>query len=101
MLFEVWGTCLLPIPAPHRHIAWFSQGPFLCLLTGWWMPQSMIAANDSCDPQMDPPALTRPDASLVRAEPPVSRRARPRLVARRAAMGASPERAGSRRRESG
>ena len=95
MFFEVWGTCVLPIPAPHRHIAWFSQGPFLCLLTGWWIPQSMIAANDSCDPQMDPPASTRQDPTLVRAEgkAPIGRRARERqrLVARRPAMGASRE----------
>jgi hypothetical protein len=47
MFRDLWGTCTLPIPAPHRHIAWRSEGPLLCLLTGRWIAASHIAATPS------------------------------------------------------
>jgi hypothetical protein len=49
MFRDLWGTCTLPIPAPHRHIAWRSEGPLLCLLTGRWIPVSLITTNCSLD----------------------------------------------------
>ena len=49
ILRELWGTCLLPIPAPHRHVAWENQGAFLCLLTNWWIPESAIVVRASPD----------------------------------------------------
>jgi hypothetical protein len=46
MVRDLWGTCTLPIPAPHRHISWYSQGPLLCLLTGRWVPGDSAQSVD-------------------------------------------------------
>ena len=72
---ELWGTCLLPIPAPHCHIAWASQGPFLCLLTNWWLPESAIVESarpeerDAPSPAGTPPSLVSTTPSLVSTAP--------------------------------
>lgn len=70
---DLWGTCLLPIPAPHRHIAWQDDGPFLCLLTNWWVPESAILVKASPD-QWEGPSPTCPRGPTATPEPVAARR---------------------------
>src|SRR5215470_7921510 len=70
---DLWGTCLLPIPAPHRHIAWQHDGPFLCLLTNWWVPESAIIVNAFPD-EWEGPSPTCPHGPAATPEPVAARR---------------------------
>jgi len=66
MLRELWGICPFPVVAPHRHIAWGSDGAFLCLLTGLWMSESMIAVNGSAEKILEAAAHSKPVAASSR-----------------------------------
>jgi hypothetical protein len=83
MFRDLWGTCTLPIPAPHRDIARRSEGPLLYLLTGHWVPASLITTNCLLDVDEVWPHRRkgpREEARLC-AEPQRSNRLRPNTVA--------------------